>query len=137
MMISTKGRYALRVMLDLAEPEFGTLVSLKEAARRPDLSMKYLEAIAAMLHRAGLVQSQRGKDGGYRLARPASEISVAEILRCTEGTLAPVNCSSLSGAPCERSDSCRSLPLWRALDRHVDTFLSEITLEDLLLGRIG
>lgn len=137
MMISTKGRYALRMMLDMAELEEGKLVSLKEESQRQELSMKYLEAIAALLNRAGLVQSQRGKDGGYRLSRPASEITVAEILRCTEGTLSPVHCSSLEGDCCERADSCRSLPLWLALDRHVDSFLTGISLEDVLLGKIG
>ena len=134
MMISTKGRYALRMMLDLAERE--ELVSLKELAERQGISMKYLEAIAALLNRAGLVQSQRGKDGGYRLARPADQISAAEILRCTEGTLAPVNCSSLEGTPCARAGECRSLPLWQALDRKIEDFLSGITLEDVRLGNV-
>ena len=135
MMISTKGRYALRMMLDLAERE--GLVSLRDLAARQNISMKYLEAIAATLHRAGLVQSQRGKDGGYRLAEPADQITVAEILRCTEGTLSPVNCASLEGTPCERAGECRSLPLWLALDRQIDTFLSGITLEDVLLGNVN
>lgn len=135
-MISTKGRYALRMMLDLAEQEPGRPVSLKEASARQEISMKYLEAIAAILNRAGLVQSQRGKDGGYRLARPAGQISVAEILRCTEGTLSPVNCPSLEGTPCERAECCQSLPLWQALDRHIDDYLSGITLEDVRLGNV-
>lgn len=135
MMISTKGRYALRMMLDLAE-NTQQLISLKEAAKRQGLSMKYLEAIVASLNRAGLVQSQRGKEGGYRLARPADEISVAEIIRCTEGTLLPVNCPSLEGTPCERAAECRSLPLWQALDRRIDGYLSSVSLEDVRLGNV-
>lgn len=135
MMISTKGRYALRMMLDFAEnPQ--QLISLKEAAKRQGLSMKYLEAIVASLNRAGLVQSQRGKEGGYRLARSADEISVAEIIRCTEGTLLPVNCPSLDGTPCERASECRSLPLWQALDRRIDGYLSSVSLEDVRLGNV-
>ena len=136
MMISTKGRYALRMMLDLAACEPEKLVPLKETSARQQISMKYLEAIAAILNRVGLVQSQRGKDGGYRLARPASEITVAEILRCTEGTLAPVSCPSLDGTPCQRAGDCLSLPLWQSLDRHIDSYLSGVSLEDVLLGRV-
>ena len=135
MMISTNGRYALRVMLELADHGDG-FRSLKEVAERQEISMKYLEAIVAMLNRAGVVRSQRGKDGGYQLARPASEITLAEILRCTEGTLAPVACPSLEGTPCSRAEECRTLPLWHALDRRIDGYLSTVTLEDLRQGRL-
>lgn len=135
MMISTKGRYALRVMLDLAQQKEGFL-SLKDVAEEQNISMKYLEAIVAKLNKSGLVQSHRGKEGGYRLARPAAEISVAEILRSAEGSLVPVACSGLDGAACERADSCRTLPLWRALDRRIDGYLSTVTLEDVCLGRV-
>lgn len=134
-MISTKGRYALRLMLDLAEtPE--QLLSLKEAAGRQQISMKYLEAIVASLNKAGLVQSQRGKEGGYRLARSADQITVAEIIGCTEGSLLPVNCPSLGGTPCERASDCRSLPLWKALNRRIEGYLSAVTLEDVRLGQV-
>ncbi len=135
MMISTKGRYALRVMLDLADQAEGYL-SLKEIADRQQISVKYLESIAAILNRAGLVRSQRGKDGGYCLARPAKEITAAQVLRLTEGTLSPVACPSLEGNPCQRAETCKTLPLWRVLDETIDRTLSSVTLEDLLRGRI-
>ena len=135
MMISTKGRYALRVMLDLAGQAEGYL-SLKEIADRQQISVKYLESIAAILNRAGLVRSQRGKDGGYCLARPAGEITAAEVLRLTEGTLSPVACPSLAGNPCQRAETCKTLPLWRVLDETIDRTLSSVTLEDLLHGQI-
>ena len=135
MMISTKGRYALRVMLDLADQAEGYL-SLKEIADRQQISVKYLESIAAILNRAGLVRSQRGKDGGYCLARPAKEITAAQVLRLTEGTLSPVACPSLEGDPCQRAETCKTLPLWRVLDETIDRTLSSVTLEDLLHGQI-
>lgn len=135
MMISTKGRYALRVMLDLAGQAEGYL-SLKEIADRQQISVKYLESIAAILNRAGLVRSQRGKDGGYCLARPAGEITAAQVLRLTEGTLSPVACPSLEGNPCQRAETCKTLPLWRVLDETIDRTLSSVTLEDLLHGQI-
>lgn len=135
MMISTKGRYALRVMLDLAGQAEGYL-SLKEIADRQQISVKYLESIAAILNRSGLVRSQRGKDGGYCLARPAGEITAAEVLRLTEGTLSPVACPSLEGNPCQRAETCKTLPLWRVLDETIDRTLSSVTLEDLLRGQI-
>ena len=135
MMISTKGRYALRVMLDLAGQAEGYL-SLKEIADRQQISVKYLESIAAILNRAGLVRSQRGKDGGYCLTRPAKEITAAQVLRLTEGTLSPVACPSLEGNPCQRAETCKTLPLWRVLDETIDRTLSSVTLEDLLRGQI-
>lgn len=135
MMISTKGRYALRVMLDLAGQAEGYL-SLKEIADRQQISVKYLESIAAILNRSGLVRSQRGKDGGYCLARPAGEITAAQVLRLTEGTLSPVACPILEGTPCQRAETCKTLPLWRVLDETIDRTLSSVTLEDLLHGQI-
>ena len=135
MMISTKGRYALRLMLDLAGQAEGYL-SLKEIADRQQISVKYLESIAAILNRSGLVRSQRGKDGGYCLARPAGEITAAQVLRLTEGTLSPVACPSLEGNPCQRAETCKTLPLWRVLDETIDRTLSSVTLEDLLHGQI-
>ena len=135
MMISTKGRYALRVMLDLADQAEGYL-SLKEIADRQQISVKYLESIAAILNRAGLVRSQRGKDGGYCLARPAKDITAAQVLRLTEGTLSPVACPTLEGNPCQRAETCKTLPLWRVLDETIDRTLSSVTLEDLLHGQI-
>ena len=134
-MISTKGRYALRVMLDLAAHQDAGYLSLKEVSDRQQISAKYLETIVAMLLRAGLVRSQSGKDGGYCLSRPAGAITAAEILRMTEGTLAPVACPSLEGQACDRADSCKTLPLWQLLDRQIYQCLSAVTLEDLLHGR--
>ena len=136
-MISTKGRYALQVMLDLAAHEDGDgYVSLKEVANRQGISIKYLESIVAILNRAGVVRSQRGKEGGYRLSRPAREIPVGQILRATEGTLSPVACASLEGTPCHKAEACLTLPLWQQLDQRIEGYLSTITLEDLLEGRV-
>ena len=135
MMISTKGRYALRVMLGLAGCGDGFL-SLKEVAEDQQISMKYLEAIVSKLNKSGLVLSHRGKEGGYRLARSAAEITVADILRSAEGSLTPVACSGLEGTPCSRAEGCLTLPLWRALDRRIEEYLTTVTLDDVLQGRV-
>ena len=132
MLISTKGRYALRLMLDLAEHRAEGYLSIKEIAARQDISHKYLEAIVAMLTRAGLLLSQRGKDGGYCLSRDPSEITAADILRCTEGSLRPVACASLSGGDCGRAAICKTLPLWRTLEEKLEETLSGVTLQSLL-----
>ena len=134
MMISTKGRYALRVMLDLASRDDG-FMSMKEVAEDQDISMKYLEAIVARLHKSDLVLSHRGKDGGYKLAKPASAITVADILCSAESSLLPVECAGLENT-CGRAEGCLTLPLWKALDRRIETYLSTVTLEDVLLGRV-
>lgn len=139
MVISTKGRYALRMMLDLAQQDPEAYVSLKSVALRQGISIKYMEAIAAHLNKAGLVLSQRGKEGGYRLARPAAEISVAEVLHSAEGSLAAVACLELDGqgnAACERAGQCLTLPLWRKLDTMMDDFLSGVTVQDVLDGNV-
>lgn len=139
MVISTKGRYALRMMLDLAQQEPESYSSLKSVAQRQDISIKYMEAIAAHLNRAGLVISQRGKEGGYRLARPADKITVAEVLHSAEGSLAAVACLELDGqggAACERAAHCLTLPLWRRLDGIMDDFLSGVTVQDVLDGKV-
>lgn len=133
MMISTKGRYALRVMLDLAQHRKEGYISLKEVARRQDISMKYLESIMAVLNRGEMVQSQRGKEGGYRLLRPDEEYTVGSILKLTEGSLAPVSCLDPSASVlCERSGDCLTLPLWRKLDSLIDNYLENVTLADIL-----
>lgn len=136
MMVSTKGRYALRVMLDLAQQDREAYISLKSISERQKISMKYMEAIVAMLNKAGLLKSQRGKDGGYRLSRLPEEYPVGEILKLTEGTLAPVACL---GEGCEReceiASNCLTRPLWQKLDGIVDEYLSGVTLADLLEGR--
>ena len=132
MMISTRGRYALRILADLAENENGGTVTLREAADRQEISEKYLESIVKDLVRGRLVEGTRGKGGGYRLARPAEEIGVLEVLRLTEGTLAPVACLGEDSKPCPRAADCRTLPLWEGLDKAVRDYLGGWTLRDLM-----
>lgn len=134
MMVSTKGRYALTVMVDLARNSGGGFVSLSDIAERENLSMKYLESIISILNKGGMLQSLRGKNGGYRLARDPAEYSVNEILLLTEGTLAPVNCIMQDGVQCEKAATCSTLPLWAGLDKVIDSYLSRITLEDIITG---
>lgn len=131
MMISTKGRYALRVMLDLADDRSGGYVPLKEIAQRQEISVKYLENILSSLSRAGLVGASRGKGGGYRLVRPPEAYPVGQIIRLAEGDLAPVACLKNDRQGCEKAGSCRILPLWQGLDRVVDDYLDGITRADL------
>lgn len=135
MMVSTKGRYALTVMLDLARQDPESYISLREVAERQHISMKYLESIVAILNRAGLVCALRGKGGGYRLARNPKDCSVGEILRLTEGSMAPVNCLEPGGG-CSKSESCITYPMWQQLDKLIENYLSGVTLADLLEGRL-
>ncbi len=138
MLISTKGRYALRVVLDLAARAGDEYVSLKSVAERQEVSVKYLESIVALLQKGGVLVSQRGIQGGYRLARPASEISVYEIIRLTEGSLAPVTCledfDPSVGCVCSRAGVCLTLPLWQELERRVVSYLSCVSVQNLLDG---
>ncbi|MBQ0125097.1 MAG: RrF2 family transcriptional regulator [Clostridiales bacterium] len=133
MMISTKGRYALHVMIDLAEHVNDEPISLHDIADRQHISMKYLESIVAMLNKAGLVESFRGKSGGYKLSRSPKEYTVQSILTLTEGTLAPVAC--IDGG-CPNSEGCITLPLWQNLDSVIDEYLGSITLFDVLNGTV-
>ena len=132
MLISTKGRYALRVMLELAQGEPGECMPLPVIAQRQGISEKYLESIIAVLARAGLVEGQRGKGGGYRLTRPTADYSVGEILRLTEGSLAPVTCLEGAENPCPRAGECTTLPMWQKLDDLINTYLDSVSLSDLL-----
>lgn len=132
MMISTKGRYALRVMVDLAQHEQDGYLSLKDIAERQHISMKYLEMIVGCLNKAGLVVSLRGKNGGYKLAKPAAVCTVAEVIRATEGSLTPVKCPACEGSHCEQADSCYTFPVWKELDRVVEEYLSSVTVFDLI-----
>ena len=132
MMISTRGRYALRILVDLAENRKDGYVTLKEAAARQEISEKYLESIVKDLVRGKLVEGVRGKGGGYRLARPAEEISALEVLQAAEGPLVPVACLEEGSKPCGRAAACRTLPLWEGLNRVVSDYLSGFTLQDLL-----
>lgn len=132
MLVSTKGRYALRVMLELAERPAGEYAALGTIAADQGISEKYLESIVAVLSKAGLVDALRGKGGGYRLNRPAKDYSVGEILRLTEGSIAPVSCLVCSPNRCDRADGCKTLPMWEKLNELICGYLDSVTLADLL-----
>ena len=129
-MISTRGRYALRVMIDLAEHIDEGYIPLQTIAKRQGISEKYLESILAVLSKAGLLDAVRGKGGGYRLSTPAKEYTAFEVLSLTEGTLAPVTCLE-RGQQCENAVNCRTLPLWQGLDQVIAAYLCSYTLADL------
>lgn len=131
MMISTRGRYALRIMVDFAENSGDGYITLKEAAERQEISEKYLESIVKDLVKDGIIEGLRGKGGGYRLARPADEIKVLDILRSADGTLVPVSCLEEGSKPCSRAADCRTLPLWDGLSKVVNEYLGGFTLQDL------
>lgn len=131
MMVSTKGRYALRVMIELAQRDGDDYVPLKELAQRQGISDKYLEAIVKLLVKGGLVAGARGKGGGYRLAREPRDYTVREILQLTEGSLAPVACLESGSPPCSRAESCPTLPMWQGLAARINAYLEGITLEML------
>lgn len=132
MRISTKGRYALRMMLDLALHDPGTPVRIKEIAARQEISDKYLEQIVAVLNKAGYVRSVRGPQGGYLLTRPAGEYTVGMILRLTEGSLAPVECLDSEVGGCEKSDDCVTVLVYRKMNEAVNDVIDHITLADLM-----
>lgn len=134
MNVTSKGRYALYIMLDLARHEDEGCVSLKSIADRHDISMKYLEAIVGSLKRAGLVESTRGKEGGYRLNKSAADYSVGEILRCLEDNLAPVACIRSGSVNCEKAAECITVPMWKELDDITNAYLDTVSLSDLLTG---
>ncbi|MBQ8611161.1 MAG: Rrf2 family transcriptional regulator [Oscillospiraceae bacterium] len=136
MMISSKGRYALHVMVDLAQHDGEGLISLKSIAERQELSLKYLENIVAVLAHAGLLVGQRGKVGGYRLTRSPAEYTVAEIVSLTEGGLAPVACLHCGAKGCEKAAECLTLPVWRELDSLVTDYLARVTIADLVNGTV-
>ncbi|MBR2583583.1 MAG: RrF2 family transcriptional regulator [Oscillospiraceae bacterium] len=134
MNVTSRGRYALRVMMDLAQHADEGFVSLATLGERQSISTKYLEAIAASLRKAGLVESSRGKEGGYRLARSPADYSVGEILSSVEDSLAPVACMRLDAVACERAEECRTLPMWMELDAITRAYLDSVRLTDLLSG---
>lgn len=136
MMISTKGRYALRVMIDLAQNDCGKYISLTDIAKRQELSVKYLEAVIAILNRSGLLKSKMGKNGGYRLAKSPDKYCIGDILKLTEGGLAPVSCLECEENLCERAAQCITLPMWRELYGLISDYLDKLTLEDLILGNV-
>ena len=131
MKISTKGRYALRMMLDLALCDDGTFVPLKEIAERQQISIKYLEQIVSLLSRAGFVKSVRGTGGGYKLAKKPEEYTVGMILRLTEGNLAPVSCLEFEENTCPRAAECSTLCVWQKLYGAINSVVDNITLADL------
>ncbi|MDO4622755.1 MAG: Rrf2 family transcriptional regulator [Eubacteriales bacterium] len=132
MKISTKGRYALRMMLDIAEHDSGDPVRVKDIAERQGISIKYLEQIVSMLVKADFLRSIRGPQGGYLLNRKPAEYTVGSILRLTEGNLAPVECLSTPVNPCERSQGCVTLRLWTEVNEAIASVVDKYTLEDLL-----
>ena len=136
MMISTRGRYALRILVDLAENQNEGYITLKEAADRQEISEKYLESIVKDLVKRQFIEGVRGKGGGYRLSRPAEEISVLDVLQSTDGTVAPVACLEEGSAPCSRAAICKTLPLWKGLDRVVSEYLSGFTVRDLAESKV-
>ena len=132
MLISTRGRYALRVLIDLAEHEEDGYTPLKDIAGRQDISQKYMESIMTMLSKNKLVEGVHGKGGGYRLNRSPEDYSVGEILRITEGTLAPVACLERDAQPWGRAADCRTLPLWDKLNDMITGYLDSVSLADLM-----
>lgn len=135
MKISTKGRYAVRVMLDLALHNTGECIKVKEIAGRQGISEKYLEQIIAVLNKAGYVKSVRGAQGGYRLAKDPGEYTVGMILRLTEGSMAPVSCLEEGADVCERCDTCETLQVWKDVYAAVNQVIDGVTLADLLERR--
>lgn len=136
MMISTKGRYALRVLVDLAEQGSEAPVPLKDIARRQGISDKYLQHIAKLLVDRGLLVGSSGKGGGYLMTRAPEECTVADVLEATEGTLAPVACLNCNADVCERQDSCKTLPLWQRYYALTRTFFEGVTVQDLVDGSL-
>ena len=128
MLVSSRGRYALRVMLALAKNSDGRFIPLKEITSSEGISQKYLESIMTLLSKGGLLEACHGKNGGYRLNRPVEEYTIGSILRLTEGDLSPVECS----AECDRAEHCPSRPMWDKLTKLIDDFFDSVTLADLM-----
>lgn len=132
MLISTRGRYALRVMIDLAEHRTDEFISLKGIAQRQGISDKYLESIIRMLVKARVLESLRGKGGGYKLKKAPEQYTVGSILRLTEESLAPVACLEEGAEVCPQKGKCRTLSLWQGLDRVINEYLDGVTIADLM-----
>lgn len=138
MLISTRGRYALRVMIDLAEHQTDEFISLKGIAQRQEISEKYLESIIRMLVKARVLESLRGKGGGYKLKKAPEQYTVGSILRLTEESLAPVACLEEGADACPKMHKCRTLPLWQGLDKVISEYLESVTIADLMeRGSVG
>lgn len=138
MLISTRGRYALRVLIDMAEHQTDGYVPLKEISQRQEISEKYMESIIKILVKNGILEGLRGKGGGYRLSKSPDQITVGSILRLTEGSLSPVACLEEGSAPCVRVSGCRMLHFWQGLDRVINEYLDRYTIADLMqMGEPG
>lgn len=136
MIVSTKGRYALRVIIDLAINGNDEYISLKDISERSLISMKYLESIVSNLNKHGLLDSLRGKKGGYKLNRPTGEYTVGMILKASEGSLAPVACVNCGDVQCNEAHDCITLSMWKKLDSVIDSYLESVTIEDLINGKV-
>ncbi len=132
MLVSTRGRYALRVMIDLAEHYNSGYIPMKDVATRQELSLKYIERIMPLLTKGKLVEGVHGKGGGYRLLKTPEDCTVGEILRLTEGDLAPVSCLECDSKPCERAGECKTLPMWTKAHTMINDYFDGIRLSDLM-----
>lgn len=132
MKVSTKGRYALRIMIDLAEHENGEYIRLKDISARQGITLKYMEQIMPLLTKAGYVRSYRGNNGGYMLAKAAGEYTAGDIIRTTEGSLAPVACLDDQPNRCDRKEQCATLTFWKGLWDVINEYVDSVTLEDLI-----
>ena len=135
MLISTKGRYALRILIDMAEHQTAHYIPLKEIAQRQNISEKYLESIVKALVKGGIVTGVRGKGGGSRLSRPPEDYTVGMILQMTEGSLAPISCLEEGATPCARAAECQTLAMWQGLDKVIREYLDRFTIADLMRTR--
>lgn len=137
MLVSTKGRYALRVMIDLAEHSSGGYIPLRDVAERQEISEKYLESIVVLLSKAGLLEGLRGKGGGYKLTKRPEQYTAGSILKLTEGTMAPVACLEDRANSCPRASECRTLPMWEKLNSQLEQFFEGVTIADLMKKDAG
>ena len=135
MKITSRGRYALKVMIDIAEQKSDDFIKLNDIATRQSISEKYLESIIASLTKAGLLIGVRGKGGGYKLSKKPEEYTVGSILKVTEGSLTPVSCMDCKPNTCVSQETCKTLPLWEGLDRVIDSYLESVTIADLAFGK--
>lgn len=132
MKISTRGRYALRVLVDLAENAGENYVPMSEVAARQEISLKYLEQILPLLRKNNIIEGLHGKGGGYRLSRKPEDCTVGEVLRLTEGSLAPVSCLACKLNTCPRKENCRTLPMWTKFEKIVNEYFGNVTIADLM-----
>ena len=132
MIVSTRGRYALRVLIDLAEHSNEERIPLKDIAERQEISQKYIESIMTLLSKNGFVDGVHGKGGGYKLNRPPKDYRVGDILRLTEGTLAPVACLEKGAPVCSKKAVCRTIPMWSKLDELIEGYLDSVSIQELM-----